>query len=145
MTQRKKSNDSQRRFDPNRPKQAPVPRGYNVLPAPGILESYEELAPGAAGHIIEMARLEQLQRHKWESDQLKYTVYANKFRQLLAFLLAIIIAYIFIVMVSDGQLFMAVVIAFTGFGYLAAAAITSHTSRKFFRSQKPHEEERSVN
>ena len=35
---------------------------YGILPAPGILESYEELAEGSVSKIIDMAKLEQEHR-----------------------------------------------------------------------------------
>lgn len=141
MTQRKENNYNQN-YD-NRNSQ--TERGYGVLPAPGILESYEELAPGAVAKIIEMARLEQEQRHIWENNYLRYMAYITKIGQLLGFMLAAIITFAALSLGSDGEYAMAIFISIVGYGYLIISAYISFSSRKILpRPINRKEEERTA-
>ena len=142
MKQRKRSNFHHQRFEDNH-QQRSEPRGYGVLPAPGILESYEELAPGAVAKIIEMARLEQEQRHKWENNYLKHMAYITKIGQLLGFMLAAVITFAALSLGGDGQFAMAIFITLIGYGYLMVAAYISFSSRKILTKPGRKDEEKN--
>lgn len=144
MKQRKRSNFHHRRYEDNH-KQTVEPRGYGVLPAPGILESYEELAPGAVAKIIEMARREQEQRHTWENNYLRYMAYITKIGQLLGFMLAAVITFAALSLGSDGQYGMAIFITLIGYGYLMVAAYISFSSRKILPKPARREDDKVNN
>lgn len=59
-----------RRFNKNDKEKDKNPANY-VLPSPGILESYEELAPGSASKIINLIEKEQKHRAEYENNMLK--------------------------------------------------------------------------
>jgi uncharacterized membrane protein len=117
-------------------KSAPNKSGsYGVLPAPGILESYEEIAPGSVQKIIAMATSEQEHRHKWENNYLKVTAYNNRVGQLLAFILAIIIIYASVAFVMSHHTLFACALLVVGFLFLIALTLGS-CSRKVMRNPK---------
>ncbi len=45
---------------------------HNILPSPRVLESYEEISPGAVNKMLEMAKKEQEHRHIWQDKYLKF-------------------------------------------------------------------------
>jgi uncharacterized membrane protein len=110
-------------------------RGYNVLPSPGILESYEELAPGSVNKIIEMASLEQEHRQRWENNYLRSMLYFTKVGQLLGFMLAVIITFAGLVLGTDQNYFFGIFITIAGYIYLIVATYVSSSSPKFFQWQ----------
>lgn len=107
-----------------------------IIPSPGILESYEEIAPGSAGKIVDMAKLEQEHRHKWENNYLKAMAYTARVGQLLSFALAIIIVYTCLIFAKDESYGLAIVVAIMGFAFLAAATFASSNSKKHIHRPK---------
>lgn len=105
-------------------------RSHNILPAPSILESYEEIAPGSVNKILEMAKAEQEHRHAWENKYLRSMAYTTRVGQLLGLALAVILIYTCIIMAMDGNENLAGVIAFSGFAFLMIAALASAKSRR---------------
>ena len=104
-----------------------------VLPSPAMLESYEEIAPGAVSKIVDMAKKEQAQRHKWENNYLRSMLIARRTGQLLAFTIAVIISYTIIVLATSDKEILAAVVAFAGYGSLFLAMVKN----KFFsRNQR---------
>lgn len=103
---------------------------YGILPAPGILESYEEISPGAVKQILELVQDEQNHRHKWENSYLKTLGNNHKIGQLLIFVLAIVILYSAIALVSANKLLVGVVVSVLGFGFLSILAIANSISSK---------------
>ena len=125
-----KSHRNHRRFKPRPNKDqhtsnASKRSSYGVLPAPGILESYEEIAPGSVQKIIAMAASEQEHRHKWENNYLKVMAYNNRVGQLLAFILAIIVIYTSIAFVISHNVLFACVLLVVGFAFLIALTLGS--------------------
>lgn len=104
-------------------------RQNNILPAPGILESYEEISPGSVKIIMDMAKTEQEHRQQWENRYLRAMAYTSRVGQLLGFALAIIIIYTCIILAMDKNESLASVIAFSGFAFLMIAALASARSR----------------
>ncbi len=111
-------------------------RQHNILPSPGILESYEEIAPGSVSKIVEMAKLEQEHRHAWENKYLKSMAYTTRVGQLLGFALAIILIYSAMALSLEKQDTLASVIVFSGFSFLMIAALASANSRKHINRPK---------
>jgi uncharacterized membrane protein len=112
------------------------PRAHNILPSPGILESYEEIAPGSVNKILEMAKLEQEHRHIWENKYLKSMAYTTRVGQLLGFALAIILIYSSMALSLEKNDLLASVIVFSGFAFLMIAALASANSRKHINRPK---------
>lgn len=135
-----------RNYNNNRNKFRPKPHGghenpkpTHVLPAPGILESYEELAPGAASIIVEMAKQEQEHRHNWENQYLKDMATLTKRGQLLGMALAIIIIYVSTLLAMDGNGLSAAIIAIAGFVFMGMASLAaSNAKRHISRSSRRH-------
>lgn len=113
-------------------------RSHNILPAPGILESYEEIAPGSVNKILEMAKEEQEHRHSWENKYLKSMAYTTRVGQLLGFALAVILIYTCIIIAMDGNQNLASVVAFSGFAFLMIAALASAKSRRHIIRPRRH-------
>ncbi|MFI4984109.1 MAG: DUF2335 domain-containing protein [Rickettsiales bacterium] len=113
-------------------------RSHNILPAPSILESYEEIAPGSVDKIMEMAKAEQEHRHSWENRYLKSMAYTTRVGQLLGFALAIILIYTCLIIAMDGNETLASVIAFSGFAFLMIAALASARSRRHIARPRRH-------
>ncbi len=126
------SNDRNQRDFSFRPEQ----RNHNILPSPGVLESYEEIAPGSVNKILEMAKLEQEHRHAWENKYLKSMAYTTRVGQLLGFALAIILIYSAMALVADKNDTLASVVVFSGFSFLMIAALASANSRKHINRPK---------
>lgn len=105
-------------------------RQNNILPAPGILESYEEISPGSVKIIMDMAKTEQMHRHEWENRYLKAMAYTSRVGQLLGFALAVILVYTCIILSMDKMEQLASVMAFSGFAFLMIAALASARSRR---------------
>lgn len=104
--------------------------GNNILPAPGILESYEEISAGSVKTILEMAKAEQDHRHNWENRYLRAMAYTSRVGQLLGFALAIILVYTCMMLAYNEKEGVAAFIAFSGFAFLMIAALSSAKSRK---------------
>jgi uncharacterized membrane protein len=113
-------------------------RQNNILPAPGILESYEEISPGSVKIIMDMAKTEQAHRHKWENDYLRAMAYTSRVGQLLGFALAVILIYSCIILSVDRNEQLASVIAFSGFAFLMIAALASAKSRAHISRPRRH-------
>ncbi len=111
-------------------------RPHNILPSPGILESYEEIAEGSVNKILDMAKLEQEHRHAWENKYLKSMAYTTRVGQLLGFALAIILIYSAMALSLEKQDTLASVIVFSGFAFLMIAALASANSRKHINRPK---------
>lgn len=111
-------------------------RPHNILPSPGILESYEEISPGSVNKILEMAKQEQDHRHAWENKYLKSMSYTTRVGQLLGFALAIILIYSALALHNDENIMLAAVIVFSGFAFLMIAALTSANSRRHINRPK---------
>jgi len=94
-------------------------RSYGVLPAPGILESYEEIAPGAVKTILEMARSEQAHRHKWETNYLRVMAYNQRISKLLILTLAVIFLFTSASFMIVGDFLFACIIVVLGFAFLS--------------------------
>lgn len=90
----------------------------DMLPAPAILESYEEIKPGMVDELITMVKKEQKHRHAHEIRALQAQVYTTRFGQLLAFALSIIIIYTAITFATDSMYLMALAVLVCGFGFL---------------------------
>lgn len=117
-------------------------RSYGVLPPPGILESYEEISPGAVAKILDMARSEQEHRHKWENNYLRAMGYTVRVGILLEFALAIIILFVCIMFSSENKVYLASLTIICGFGFLTAAAfIASYTKKYMLRPRRIDENE----
>lgn len=141
MQQRRGNHRRQRYHKPNY--ESKVERNYGILPPPGILESYEEISPGAVSSILEMAHLEQEHRHKWENNYLKAMAYTVRVGILLEFTLAIIILFVCIMLAGDGKTYLASLVAICGFGFLAAVVfIASYTKKYILRPKRTDELER---
>ncbi len=112
------------------------PRAHNILPSAGVLESYEEIAPGSVNKILEMAKLEQEHRHAWENKYLKSMAYTTRVGQLLGFALAVILIYTAMALIMDKNETLASVIVFSGFSFLMIAALASANSRKHINRPK---------
>ena len=65
----------------------------NPVPAPAILESYEEIAPGSASKIVEIVKKEQIHRHKLESRMLDSLRSSVRLSQILSFSFLLISLY----------------------------------------------------
>ena len=131
MQNRRRSNNrrnSGRRYDSSRSEK--TPNSNNILPAPGILESYEEISPGSVKLILEMAKSEQDHRHNWENRYLRAMAYTSRVGQLLGFALAIILVYTCMMLAYSDKEGVAAFIAFSGFAFLMMAALSSAKSRK---------------
>ena len=135
-----KNNNGRKRysagFRPQRMNNNPDYRQHNILPSPGILESYEEIAPGSVSKIVEMAKLEHEHRHAWENKYLKSMAYTTRVGQLLGFALAIILIYSAMALSLEKQDTLASVIVFSGFSFLMIAALASANSRKHINRPK---------
>jgi uncharacterized membrane protein len=127
-----------RNFRPNRsnfrPKHSQGNKDTNsrvthVIPAPGILESYEELAPGASKIIVDMAKLEQEHRHKWENNSLKEMKNLAQRGQYLGVVLAV--AILCVTMMLAGHTFVAVVTVLGGFGFLGVTTYVNSGHKRF--------------
>jgi uncharacterized membrane protein len=59
------------------------------LPPPEMLRAYEEICPGAASRIIQLAENEQTHRHFWENGALWNDVYVQSGGLTLGFILAV--------------------------------------------------------
>jgi uncharacterized membrane protein len=114
----------------------PDNRPHNILPSPGILESYEEIAPGSVNKILDMAKSEQDHRHAWENKYLKSMAYTTRVGQLLGFALAIILIYAALALHNDDNFMLAAVIVFSGFAFLMIAALTSANSKRHINRPK---------
>lgn len=113
------------------------PKPTHVLPAPGILESYEELAPGASSTIVEMARQEQEHRHRWEMQYLKEMSVLAKRGQLLGIALAIIIIYVATLLAMNGNGLSAAAIAIAGFLFMGMASLAASKTKRHI-PRNPH-------
>jgi uncharacterized membrane protein len=68
-------------------------RLQGILPAPGILESYEEISSGSVEKILTHIRVEQDHRHKLDHQYLKIIANTLRMGQLLTFVLAVVVIY----------------------------------------------------
>ena len=110
---------------------------YGILPAPGILESYEEISAGSVDKIIEMVKVEQRHRHNLDKMQLqKYAITIWSGQILGAALLAVVILYACMLSISAENYFNAFMVAIGGFGFLAFCAWSSTRSKLTFNKYK---------
>ena len=105
-------NDSEA-SNPEREKSA-----YGILPAPGILESYEEISPGSVSKILELVKKEQSHRQFMEALNIRLNSLALMVGQLIAGFFALSILYYTAHFLMAGSIISAVVIAFFGFSFL---------------------------
>ncbi|MCE2993748.1 MAG: DUF2335 domain-containing protein [Alphaproteobacteria bacterium] len=103
---------------------------FGILPAPGILESYEEISPGSVKTIISIVKSEQDHRHRWENSYLRSMVNNYRFGQILIFILSIMIIYAAISFVSIGENLMAIFVIVFGFAFLAIVALANMFNKK---------------
>lgn len=91
---------------------------FGILPPPGILESYDEIAPGSVKQIMEMVQKEQEHRHRWENNLIRAATNNHRVANLVAFILVIVIVYGFGILVHAHEYIMGVLLLLVGFGYL---------------------------
>lgn len=103
---------------------------FGILPAPGILESYEEISTGSVKTIISMVKSEQDHRHRWENAYLRSMANNHKFGQILIFVLSLIMIYASISFASVGDKLMAVFVIVFGFAFLAVLALANILHKK---------------
>lgn len=103
---------------------------FGILPAPGILESYEEISTGSVKTIIAMVKSEQDHRHRWENAYLRSMANNHKFGQILIFVLSLIMIYASISFASVGDKLMAVFVIVFGFAFLAVLALANILHKK---------------
>lgn len=70
----------------NKPRRAP-----EGMPAPDMLEGYDNVLPGSAARIIDMFEREQQHRHRWEERALRVHQVSTWLGQFFGFLIAIAI------------------------------------------------------
>lgn len=130
--QKRRHNRDNRTFRPtqNRETFESSNPSYGILPAPGILESYEEIAEGSVAKIIDMAKLEQEHRHKWEMNYLRVMAYNQRVGQLLAFVMAIVVIFTSISFVMSGEYVFALIIAILGFAFLITLVYSVSSTRR---------------
>lgn len=104
----------------------------DMLPAPAILESYEEVRPGTVDDLINIIKKEQKHRQAQEVRVLQAQVYTTRFGQLLAFALAVIIIYAAISFATDSMFLMSFAVLVCGFGFLAGV----HLLPKYLETKK---------
>ncbi len=90
-------------------------RTQGILPAPGILESYEEIAPGSVEKILQFVKQEQEHRHRVDSQYIKMLANTYRMGQLLAFLLAVIVLYVSVLLITEGHTAFAASVLVFGF------------------------------
>jgi uncharacterized membrane protein len=91
---------------------------YGILPAPGILESYEEISPGSVSKILELVKKEQKHRQFMEAMNVRLNSLALMVGQLIAGIFALAILYFTAHFLISGAVVSAIVIAFFGFSFL---------------------------
>jgi uncharacterized membrane protein len=131
--ERRRHNKNHRTFRPaqNRENFESSNPSYGILPAPGILESYEEIAEGSVAKIIDMAKLEQEHRHKWEMNYLRVMAYNQRVGQLLAFIMAIVVIFTSMSFVMSGEFAFALVIAVLGFAFLITLVYSVSSNKRY--------------
>lgn len=105
-----------------------VDNSFGILPPPGILESYDEIAPGSVKKIIDMVTKEQEHRHKWENNLIRSAVNSHRVTNLVAFIIAIVLVYGFGILVHAKEYLMAVLLLVVGFSYLGLMTYLSGKS-----------------
>jgi uncharacterized membrane protein len=132
-----RNNNRNRRFD-GAQASTQSPRPTHILPSPGILESYEELVPGASKIILEMAKKEQEHRHKLDQENIKAIASIAKRGQMFGLAFAIILVYICAMLIMNGVGLMAVIIAVIGFVGLGLTSMSNKGRNYFRRNHRPN-------
>ena len=104
---------------------------YGILPAPGILESYEEISEGSVEKILDFVKSEQNHRHRLENKKVNGALTNEKIKMIMIFALAIIITYSSIAFVMSENILISVLMLIAGFGFLS---IYVNSGGKSFKS-----------
>ena len=111
-------------------------RSHFLLPAPAILEAYENMSPGATERIIEMAELEQKHRHIWEDKALTAYIISNRLGMIFGGIVALTVISATLYIASIGDTKTAFAIAAFGFGSLTVSSLVTLKVRKFERKPR---------
>lgn len=107
---------------------------HTILPAPSILEAYEDISEGSVDRLLDMAELEQIHRHEWENRSLDLYAKAHRFGQLAGLIVALlIIAVTFYVAKSLHDMRLAGIIAGSGFMSLMVSSVFASRIRRYDR------------
>jgi uncharacterized membrane protein len=109
-----------------------------VFPSPSLLESYEEISPGLADNFAELLKQEQKHRHVLERRALKLSIISNITGQAFGLLLSFVILYVAYALAANNEIYLALAVSFSGFGFLACSALASVRSRRQPRNFHPY-------
>jgi uncharacterized membrane protein len=112
-------------------------RPQAILPAPSILQAYEDIAEGSMERLLEMAEAEQIHRHEWENKALAAYVKAHRIGQISGLVIAstILSSTLYVATVlNDSRL--AITIAVGGFLSLAISSVVASKSRRYERKPR---------
>jgi uncharacterized membrane protein len=112
-------------------------RPQAILPAPSILQAYEDIAEGSMDRLLEMAEAEQIHRHEWENKALAAYVKAHRIGQISGLVIAstILSSTLYIASVlNDSRL--AITVAVGGFLSLAISSMVASKSRRYERKPR---------
>lgn len=105
----------------------------SVLPSPEILQEYEYASEGTVARIVEMAEVEQDRRNAWEDEYLRFHKKSLRLGQLFGFILLLSVVWGTVSLAENGHEDVAIALAASGFGSVAAASLFSEIGRRLSR------------
>ena len=106
---------------------------HNILPPPRIIEAYDEISPGSASQLFEMAISEQKHRHNWENQYLNKHIKSYRLGQIFSFITSILLIVSTVFLVDRGYNDIAKYLPISGFSAIIIISILSARGRKFAR------------
>jgi uncharacterized membrane protein len=129
---RKPNNNKNPRFN-----QRPARTPYNILPPVGILEDYEDAAPGSVNKLLEMAEKEQEHRHLWQDKFLRFHRLSYKVGLLFGFIYNFGLLFLVYNLIEAGKEGLALKLFVVNALLIAFAIIVTKIERKVTTRKPP--------
>jgi uncharacterized membrane protein len=116
---------------------SPRIKPHTILPAPSILQAYEEISEGSVDRLMEMAEIEQTHRHEWEDKSLELYAKAHRIGQVYGLLISLsIITASLYVAVELHNMHLAMIIVIAGFFSLTVSSVLASRIRRYERKPR---------